>query len=249
MASRFLRLLRFFVVSALTLSLVVCLFPRVGTFALAQFFPTVLFHQGGTERSLTIAIDDGPDPDTTLRIGEILLEAEIYGTFFLIGERVERDPDIVSTLHSQGHQIGAHFFEDAITALLSKDEAKASLTRTLALMPDDLAIEFARPGYGIPSYDLLQVAQSSDLTLVIGDLPAFDTLGLPDWFYLSYLRLAARHGSIVTFHDVGRRGARTIETLPKFIKWAKGAGYRFVTLNQTGSNNRRPQAALGVELR
>lgn len=147
-----------------------------------------------------------------------------------------QDPDIVSALQSQGHQIGAHFFEDGITARLGEDEANASLLQTLAVMPDDVTVEFVRPGYGIPSQNLLRVAHSSVLTLVVGDLPAFDTLGLPDWIYLSYLKMAARAGSIVTFHDVGARGERMVETLPKFINWAKGAGYGFTTLRQAGSD-------------
>lgn len=201
--------------------------PRSVTTVLTQVFPTAVFHHSGAEQVLTIAIDSGPDPATTLRIAATLRDADVPGVFFLLGARVEQHPDIVSRPNAQGHQIGAHFFEDTISALLSEAEVARSLQRTLAAIPNGVAVETARPGYGLPSQRLARVTHAAGLSLIVGDVPAFDTLDLPDWVYLSYLKLAVRPGSIVTFHDTGARGERTIRTLPRFIAWARSAGYRF----------------------
>jgi peptidoglycan-N-acetylglucosamine deacetylase len=57
-----------------------------------------------------LTFDDGPDPLQTPRILDILAEHKIKGTFFLIGEAVEKHPEILLRIRTEGHSIGSHSY-------------------------------------------------------------------------------------------------------------------------------------------
>lgn len=218
---------------SLPLAFVLVFWPRVAANLVKIKFPSTLVHISTNEQVIALAIDDGPDPETSLSIGQLLTEKRVPATFFLIGERAERYPETVQRLTNLGHGIGAHFYEDAKTSTFSYAQALSSYNRTLAALEPYAEVTSVRPGYGVPSHAIEAIAAESGTQLVMGDVPALDTFNMPDWFYLSYLKLVVRSGSIVTFHDTGDRGYRTLRILPEFIDWAHEAGYVFRHLDNT----------------
>jgi len=80
-----------------------------------SFIPEILLHLlgvGSWKRQylpgVTLTFDDGPDPDYTPRLLEILRAENIKACFFLVGEKAEKYPEIVQMIKEQGHQIGSH---------------------------------------------------------------------------------------------------------------------------------------------
>src|SRR6266852_5798584 len=66
--------------------------------------------QGRTDTaSVALTFDDGPTPDT-LRILDVLGAHDVRGTFFMIGQRVERHPEIARRVVADGHAIGNHSY-------------------------------------------------------------------------------------------------------------------------------------------
>src|SRR5262245_63095806 len=61
----------------------------------------------GTRR-IALTFDDGPDPVATPRLLHLLDEREVRATFFLIGERARRHPDLVRAIAEAGHEVGNH---------------------------------------------------------------------------------------------------------------------------------------------
>jgi len=68
----------------------------------------VHFRVGGGPRSVMLTFDDGPHPEITPRVLDALDAHGAKGVFFLIGERAEREPDLVREIHARGHGIGNH---------------------------------------------------------------------------------------------------------------------------------------------
>ncbi|MGC8981456.1 MAG: polysaccharide deacetylase family protein [Minisyncoccia bacterium] len=73
-----------------------------------------------TSKVVTLTFDDGPNPDITNKILEILSKNNIKATFFVVGKKALQYPDILNNIHSQGHTIGNHSFSHM--ALDNKDE-------------------------------------------------------------------------------------------------------------------------------
>ena len=72
----------------------------------SRLFGPVITH-GGSDK-LLFTIDDGPDPETTPQLLDLLRAHDIKATFFLIGERAKNYPEIVRQIVAEGHEIGNH---------------------------------------------------------------------------------------------------------------------------------------------
>jgi len=72
------------------------------------WFGPVVSSLGGDDSGVILTIDDGPDPDTTPLLLEILRRHQATATFFLIGERARRHPELVRAISQAGHSIGNH---------------------------------------------------------------------------------------------------------------------------------------------
>ncbi len=72
------------------------------------FFLPVIFHGPRDRRRVALTFDDGPDPATTIRLLELLREQKIRACFFLVGERIKENPQLVRAILADGHEIGNH---------------------------------------------------------------------------------------------------------------------------------------------
>jgi peptidoglycan/xylan/chitin deacetylase (PgdA/CDA1 family) len=88
--------------------------------------------KGGPAMALTF--DDGPDPESTPHLIDALAKAGATATHFLLGERAERNPDLVAALVAAGHDVYAHGWSHDRYAAASADAAAAALARTEALL-------------------------------------------------------------------------------------------------------------------
>ena len=84
--------------------------------AIAPFMPGLGFYlpivSSGKrgERGVALTFDDGPDPEITPRLLDLLDSHGVCATFFVTGERAARHPDIIREILSRGHSIGNHSF-------------------------------------------------------------------------------------------------------------------------------------------
>ena len=207
---------------------IVVLIPRLPISLLAWRYPDAVFHFATQDKRVALTIDDGPHPEATPAILAALATAQVCATFFVLGEKARAYPDLVTDISAGGHAVAAHFWRDEVTFLLSEQAVAQSLAKTLSSLPES-AVPLARPGYGVPSDAALRQADRQGVTLVSGDLPAFDT-HFPSGLYHAYLRLVVRAGSIVTYHSGADRGARTAHAIGPLAADLKARGYRFVKL-------------------
>src|SRR4051812_45934388 len=62
------------------------------------------------ERGVALTFDDGPDPQTTNKVLEILAARDAKATFFVIGAKAEKHPDVIRAIVAAGHEVGVHGF-------------------------------------------------------------------------------------------------------------------------------------------
>lgn len=189
-----------------------------------------------TEPLVALTFDDGPDPESTPRMLDILERYGAHGTFFMIGEKAAQYPDLVGRVASGGHAIGNHTWNHSSFPLLNRQERFVQLRRCAeALAPH--ASRMFRPPYG--SQD---DRSRFDLALAGYQVVTWSVLE-PDWLDREPEAIATRiegkiqSGSIVLLHDALHDALKpeyfsrenTLGAVELLLERIKGR-FRFVTV-------------------
>jgi peptidoglycan/xylan/chitin deacetylase (PgdA/CDA1 family) len=76
-----------------------------------EMFGDVSWQGDGSTNGVALTFDDGPHPVTTRRILDVLANAQVTATFFVVGAKVEKHPEIVRAIVAGGHTLGAHGYD------------------------------------------------------------------------------------------------------------------------------------------
>lgn len=156
-----------------------------------------------TDPVLSLTYDDGPDPEFTPRVLDLLAEHGARATFFLLADRAERHPGLVARMLAEGHEIGLHGIDHArltrmplpaVHRLLraGKDRLEQVAGRRMRLY---------RPTYGAQSLPQFLAARALGTEIVIWSAWARDWEGQPAEVVGSRAVTAMHRGGIVLLHD------------------------------------------------
>lgn len=183
-------------------------------------------------RHAALTIDDGPDPEATPLILDVLAKHGVKATFFLLGEKAEAHPELVEMIVAAGHEIGNHGWRDRRARSLSAEEFEADLRRTENVLADHAAPQWYRPGGGLYSEAMLDVVDQCDYRMVLGSIYPHDAHLHSVAFASKYLEARTRPGDIVVLHDGGERGERTARVLNSVIPKLRERDLELVTLGE-----------------
>jgi peptidoglycan/xylan/chitin deacetylase (PgdA/CDA1 family) len=114
---------------------------------------------------VAITFDDGPHPEGTPAVLEILARANARAMFFLIGEQVQRRPALAAEIVAQGHAIALHGYRHRLQPRLSETQLRADVQQGLAAIEDGTGRQpqYHRPPYGVYSPKGLAIAREAGL--------------------------------------------------------------------------------------
>lgn len=195
-------------------------------FLLRLLYPSVTWNKPRDEKKIFLTFDDGPIPEITPWILDLLKEHNIKATFFCVGENVVKYPSIFQRLVEEGHQIGNHTF----------NHLKGWET------PDDIYIEnvnlcskHVNTKLFRPPYARAKMSQIKELRkkyqLIYWDVLSgdFDVKLSPEKCLKNIIKYG-REGSIIVFHDNLKAIPRLQYALPRAIQHFKNLGYSFGVL-------------------
>jgi peptidoglycan-N-acetylglucosamine deacetylase len=163
-------------------------------------------------RGVVLTFDDGPDPETTPQVLDVLDAEEAKATFFVIGKKAEKHPDLVREMKRRGHTVGLHSYEhDRLFALRSQRRVAKDLARGMAVIEAITGDkpELFRPPIGHTNPTIARVADAFDLTVVGWSVSARDGLaGADPKRVVGRVRRNVKDGAIVLLHDAAERGGR-----------------------------------------
>lgn len=173
-----------------------------------------------------LTFDDGPIPEVTPWVLDLLDKEDIKATFFMVGDNVKNNPDLLERIKSSGHSYGNHTMHHVQglkvtrrTYLRNITEADNYIDSPLFRPPHGImrtrqawAIKYR---YNIIMYDLVTRDYSKKLT--------------PEQVFENVKRYT-RNGSIIVFHDSLKAERNLRSALPRAIKWLKEQGYEFLPL-------------------
>ncbi|HEY3639000.1 MAG TPA: polysaccharide deacetylase family protein [Rhizomicrobium sp.] len=205
--------------------------------------PYVIRQIGAKPMKLALTFDDGPDPEWTPQILDILKAKHVKATFFVIGENAEAYPQIVQRMVAEGHDVGNHTFTHPNLADTPGPAVQLELNATQRLFQalTGRSLRLFRPPYlgdAEPSdeSDLHPVELAQDLGYITVGMHV-DPVDweLPGTKAILQRTLAAIHsknpdlrGNIILFHDAGGDRSQTVAILPKVIDTLRAQGYQFV---------------------
>jgi len=198
--------------------------------ALAWAMPRIVWRIETTEPLVALSFDDGPAPEHTPQVLEILSKHRAHATFFLIGDRAAAHLDLVGRLRSEGHEVGSHYFTTRSTVQASDDDFLANLTRTEEILGLRGPIKLFRPPGGKIRRSQLQLAEDRGYRVVLGSAYPYDGYRPPSAYIRWLVTKNLAPGVIVILHDGIADPSRTVAALDSILTAGERKGLRFVTV-------------------
>lgn len=168
----------------------------------ANYFITSI-HKG-KKKAIALTFDDGPDPENTPRILEILREKQVKATFFVIGKKVEKYPELLHQIDREGHTIGNHSYSHHyLIALFSTDRLRKDLKRCNDIICETLGKSpaFFRPPFGVTNPRYRTVLKESKLQSIGWSLRSFDTRAKNKYQLIQQVIPKLQKRDIILLHD------------------------------------------------
>lgn len=194
---------------------------------------------GGTrDRVVALTFDDGPNEPYTSQVLDILKRENVHATFFLIGDRVHREPETARRIAEEGHVIGNHTQTHPFAFALAsprKIQAEIALAETTIHEATGVYPHLFRPPQGLRSPWLMRVLERDSLDTVTWDDSPVDWNPLTPQQLSDRVVAGAHPGSIILLHDglnlvQGVDRSAVVAGLPSIIERLRAEGYRFVTV-------------------
>jgi cellulose synthase/poly-beta-1,6-N-acetylglucosamine synthase-like glycosyltransferase/peptidoglycan/xylan/chitin deacetylase (PgdA/CDA1 family)/spore germination protein YaaH len=208
---------------------------------------------GSSPDKVSITFDDGPDPEWTPKILDVLKREQAPAAFFLIGIQADKFSDLTKRIYREGHEIGNHTFTHPDISNISRGFMRAvelNLTEQLFASLLGMRTILFRPPYSIDAEpDTEDQVRPLEITQDMGYITVGNKVDPKDWRDnppLSADQIAAdvlahlppcaasdtRCGNIILMHDGGGDREQTVLALPKIIAGVRQKGLRIVSIHE-----------------
>lgn len=198
-------------------------------------YPEVVYFVPTVQQAIALTIDDGPDPETTPVILDVLAAHEATATFFLVSDNVPGNEPVVARILAEGHEIGHHMTQDEVTVSLSDEELTSKFNEAADALEAIADIRWFRPGSGRYNDQVLELTRERGYRIALASVAPLDTLIPHSHSMAAYISWMIEPGSIVVLHDVDARGRRTAATLDRLLPILQDRGYAVMSLGELDS--------------
>ncbi|QKQ76611.1 polysaccharide deacetylase family protein [Nostoc sp. TCL240-02] len=183
------------------------------------------------QKVIALTFDDGPWPESTAQVLDILKQNQIKGTFFVIGQNVKNYPGLLKREIAEGHVIGNHTWHHWYQFLNPQAAAyEIDHTADQIYQVTGIKTNLFRPPGGIMHNGVADYARNSKYAIILwsSDSVDYSRPAVPKLINNVFRR--AKPGGIVLMHDGGGNRSKTVQALPEIIANFRKQGYSFVTI-------------------
>lgn len=223
----------------------------------------VIQRTGDKVGKIVLTFDDGPDPVWTPKVLDILKQENVPGTFFIVGQNGQANPDLIKRIVAEGHEIGNHSFTHPNLGEVPKQVTDLELNATQRLIesltgrstrlfrapyfgdaeprtPDEVDPTVQAQNLGYISVGLHLDPDDWKLKNDDGSPHTADQM-VDEILKQAVITTPEERGEIILMHDSGGDRSATVEALPKIIHELRARGFEFTTVADL-ANMTRDQA-------
>ena len=199
-----------------------------------KIFSNIIWHFSDKLKQVFLTFDDGPDENFTPQILEILQREKVSASFFILGERAKKSPELVKSIQQNGNTIGIHSYEHQ--SLFFKSEKyifeQLSKSKNITEQITDEPVKYFRPPFGRFSPAVNKVCRKLNLQMVMWNLMSYDfDLKVSDEHIFNLIKTKVIGGDIIVFHDGHKYSERTVNILQLVIKILKDKGFNLTAIS------------------
>ena len=191
-------------------------------------YPRALWRMNPQERAVYLTFDDGPIPEVTPWVLDVLEHYDVKATFFMVGHNCDKHPEVFEQVKNAGHRLCNHTYNH--WGCLRHPGAlhyMANVEKANKILQTDLF----RPPHGWMLHGHFLGLKTLGYKIVMWDVVTRDySTRLNGRDVLENVKNLTRPGSIITFHDSVRSFDKILYALPRSIEWLQEEGYIFKTL-------------------
>jgi polysaccharide deacetylase family sporulation protein PdaB len=189
------------------------------------------------DKKIALTFDDGPYPETTDKILDLLKKYNAKATFFVLGNKVEQYPETIKREIAEGHEVANHTFNHVyFQRSISQATIKEEIIRTenaLEALTGKKPLLFRPPG-GYYNENLIQVAKALGYTTIMWswhqDTNDWKSPGVNQ--IVNKVLKNARNGDIVLLHDYIPGSMQTVKALDTILNELSKRGFEFMTVTE-----------------
>ena len=196
---------------------------KIPKFLQQLFSKSVEFRIKTKEKVIFLTFDDGPVPEVTNKVLEILRRYNAKATFFCVGDNIRKHPDCYQSLLSEGHSVGNHTMYHSNGPITRFEDYKVSVEECEEFCKTNLF----RPPYGRITRKQFQFVKSKGYRVILWTVISFDynQKNTPAICLKNSLKLKA--GDIILFHDNPKAERNMLYCLERVLSFYSERGYRF----------------------
>lgn len=177
---------------------------------------------------VALTYDDGPSRTPTTQLLNKLRERGVRATFFILGNRIKENQDLVQREHDEGHAVAAHNYHHGNVSKSSASQIRRQVTMFNAALQKAIGL--------LPRYDRVPLGLYNEMInakagwpLIQWSLDTYDWRGLSPANILNTVKKQVSDGDIILFHDIKEKAADTADGV---ISYLEEQGYMFVTIDE-----------------
>jgi peptidoglycan/xylan/chitin deacetylase (PgdA/CDA1 family) len=199
---------------------------------LSRRFPDVLFHQPQAGPLIALSFDDSPHETLTPRILDLLAAYDARATFFMIGDHIPGNEEVIRRLIAEGHELGNHMMSDTSSAELPPAEFERQLLHVHELLAPFGPVRWFRPGHAWFTQRMLDQVQRLGYRCGMASAYALEFLPVSAPYAARHILHNIRPGGVIVLHDGKLDRVRTVHVLRRILPELRRRGYRIVTMSE-----------------
>jgi len=183
------------------------------------------------KKVIALTFDDGPWPNTTAKVLDILKKNRIKSTFFVVGQNVKNYPDLTKQIVADGHIIANHTWHHWYHQMNAQAAAyEVANTGDIIYQTTGVRTRLFRPPGGIMNNGVAAYAKNNKYAVIMWSADSMDYSRPAVPRLMNNIFREAKPGGIVLMHDGGGDRSHTVKALPEIISRFRKQGYEFVTV-------------------
>lgn len=211
----------------------------LGSFNMSWGFYVTAFtsNKNISKKNVAITFDDGPNPEFTLQVLDILKQYNAKANFFCIGEHIETYPEIFKAIVAQGHAIGNHSFSHELMIDFNSTEnwlSEIKQTDNAILKITSRKTKLFRPPFGVTTPKLAQALAVTEHHVIGWSIRSFDTVTKNPERIVKRITKQLKPGAVILLHD---KQTNVLPVLEHLLQVLQKQAYQVVTINELLNEN------------